>query len=128
MEEANAWDYERRLKQTLSKFNIQDLELKVGDLSGGQKKRLALAMLLLDEPELLLLDEPTNHLDVEMIEWLEKYLQQQKITLLMVTHDRYFLDRVCNHIIELEGGKLYHHKGNYSYFLEKRAEKKPPSI
>lgn len=123
MEEANAWDYERRLKQTLSKFNIHDLEQKVGDLSGGQKKRLALAMLLLDAPELLLLDEPTNHLDVEMIEWLEKYLQQQKITLLMVTHDRYFLDRVCNHILELEGGKLYHHKGNYPYFLEKRAER-----
>ena len=123
MDEANAWDYERRMQQVLSKFNIQDLSQKVGALSGGQKKRLALAMLLLDEPELLLLDEPTNHLDMEMIEWLEKYLQQQKITLLMVTHDRYFLDRVCNHILELEGGKLYHHKGNYGYFLEKREER-----
>ena len=121
MDEANAWDYERQMKQILSKFNIQDLSQKVGDLSGGQQKRLSLAMLLLDNPELLLLDEPTNHLDMDMIEWLEKYLQQQKITLLMVTHDRYFLDRVCNHILELEGGKLYHHRGNYAYFLEKRA-------
>ena len=123
MDETNAWDYERKMQQILSKFNITDLEQKVGDLSGGQKKRLSLAMLLLDDPELLLLDEPTNHLDVEMIEWLEKYLQQQKITLLMVTHDRYFLDRVCNHILEMEGGHLYHHKGNYAYFLEKREER-----
>ena len=123
MDEANAWDYERKMKQVLSKFNIDDISQKVSSLSGGQKKRVALAMLLLDEPELLLLDEPTNHLDIEMIEWLEKYLQQQKITLLMVTHDRYFLDRVCNHILELEGGKLYHHRGNYAYFLEKREER-----
>jgi ATP-binding cassette subfamily F protein uup len=123
MDETNAWDYERRIKQILSKFNINDLTQKVGSLSGGQKKRLALAMLLIDQPELLLLDEPTNHLDIEMIEWLEKYLQQQNVTFLMVTHDRYFLDRVCNHILELEGGKLYHHKGNYEYFLEKRAER-----
>jgi ABC transport system ATP-binding/permease protein len=123
MDESNAWDYERKMQQILSKFNIRDLEQKVGDLSGGQKKRLSLAILLLDDPELLLLDEPTNHLDVEMIEWLEKYLQQQKITLLMVTHDRYFLDRVCNHILELEDGHLYHHKGNYAYFLEKREER-----
>ena len=123
MDEANAWDYERQMKEILSKFNIQDLSQKVGDLSGGQQKRLSFAMLLLDNPELLLLDEPTNHLDMDMIEWLEKYLQQQKITLLMVTHDRYFLDRVCNHILELEGGKLYHHRGNYAYFLEKREER-----
>ncbi|HIA37748.1 MAG TPA: ABC-F family ATP-binding cassette domain-containing protein [Flavobacteriales bacterium] len=123
MDETKAWDYERKMKQVLSKFNIDDISQKVSSLSGGQKKRVALAMLLLDEPELLLLDEPTNHLDIEMIEWLEKYLQQQKITLLMVTHDRYFLDRVCNHILELEGGKLYHHRGNYAYFLEKREER-----
>ena len=92
-------------------------------LSGGQKKRLALALLLIDAPEMLLLDEPTNHLDIEMIEWLEDYLKNENITLLMITHDRYFLDRVCNHILELEDGKLYHHKGNYSYFLLKRDER-----
>lgn len=123
MDQYSAWDYKRRIEQILSKFNIIDLNQKVGDLSGGQKKRLALSLLLIDEADILLLDEPTNHLDVEMIEWLEKYLSQQKITLLMVTHDRYFLENVCNHILELENGQLYHHKGNYSYFLEKRKER-----
>ena len=123
MDKENAWDYERRSKQILSKFNILNFEQKVGDLSGGQKKRLAIALLLLENADILLLDEPTNHLDIAMIEWLEKYLQQQEITLLMVTHDRYFLERVCNNIIELEGGNLYHHKGNYAYFLEKRTER-----
>ena len=123
MEKANAWNFDNELKQILSKFKIVDLEAKVEMLSGGQKKRLALALLLIDAPDMLLLDEPTNHLDIEMIEWLEEYLKNQNITLLMITHDRYFLDRVCNHILELENGKLYHHKGNYSYFLVKRDER-----
>ena len=123
MEKANGWNFDNELKQILSKFKIVDLEAKVEMLSGGQKKRLALALLLIDAPDLLLLDEPTNHLDIEMIEWLEEYLKNQNITLLMITHDRYFLDRVCNHILELEDGKLYHHKGNYSYFLVKREER-----
>ena len=123
MEKANAWNFDNELKQILSKFKILDLNAKIEMLSGGQKKRLALALLLIDAPDMLLLDEPTNHLDIEMIEWLEEFLKNQKITLLMITHDRYFLDRVCNHILELEDGKLYHHKGNYSYFLVKRDER-----
>mgnify|MGYP001408745738 FL=1 len=123
MERFNGWNFDNQLKQILSKFKIVDLESKVEMLSGGQKKRLALALLLIDNPDMLLLDEPTNHLDIEMIEWLEEYLKNENITLLMITHDRYFLDRVCNHILELEDGKLYHHKGNYSYFLVKREER-----
>ena len=123
MDKANAWNFNNELNQILSRFKIDDLNQNLKDLSGGQRKRLSLAALIMDAPELLLLDEPTNHLDIEMIEWLEDFLKTQNITLLMITHDRYFLDRVCNHILELEDGKLYHHKGNYSYFLQKRAER-----
>lgn len=120
MEAKQAWDFETQYKQILSKLNLVDLEQKVGSLSGGQKRRLALASILLDNPDLLILDEPTNHLDLEMIEWLEDFFKKQNITLFMVTHDRYFLERVCNEIIELENGVLYNYKGNYSYYLEKR--------
>lgn len=123
MERLQAWNYDQRLKQLLTLFEITDLEQVIGTLSGGQRKRLALALVLLDEPELLLLDEPTNHLDIGMIEWLERYLSQANITLLMVTHDRYFLDRVCNNILELFHGELYHHKGNYAYYLRKSEER-----
>ncbi|SMO43195.1 ABC-F family ATP-binding cassette domain-containing protein [Fodinibius sediminis] len=123
MDAADAWDYEQRMEQILGKLNIHDLDQSIATLSGGQRKRVALAFVLLNDPDFLILDEPTNHLDVDMIEWLEEYLQNSSKTLLMVTHDRYFLDRVCNHIIELEDGKLYHHDGNYQYFLEKRAER-----
>ena len=123
MDANNAWDYDRRLKELLDRFKITDTERKVGELSGGQVKRLSLAITLLDTPDILLLDEPTNHLDIDIIEWLEEYLQTSTQTLLMVTHDRYFLDRVCNNILELTNGNIYHHRGNYSYFLEKRAER-----
>ncbi len=123
MDAANAWDFEQRMEQVLGKLNITNLNQSISTLSGGERKRVALAFVLLDNPDLLILDEPTNHLDVEMIEWLEAYLAKSNITLFMVTHDRYFLDRVCNHILEMDGGKLYHHKGNYSYFLQKRAER-----
>jgi len=118
----DGWDYDRKLKQLLDLFRITDTSQRISTLSGGEKKRLALAIVLLDEPDLLILDEPTNHLDIDMIEWLEGYLSTSKMTLLMVTHDRYFLDRVCNHIIELNRGQLYHYKGNYEYFLQKRSE------
>jgi ATP-binding cassette subfamily F protein uup len=118
----DGWDYDRKLKQLLNLFRITDTSQRISTLSGGEKKRLALAIVLLDEPDLLILDEPTNHLDIDMIEWLEGYLSTSKMTLLMVTHDRYFLDRVCNHIIELNRGQLYHYQGNYEYFLQKRAE------
>jgi len=123
MDRLDAWDYGRRLKQLLDLFRISDTRQKVSELSGGEKKRLALAMILLDKPDLLILDEPTNHLDIEMIEWLEQYLSQSSLTLLMVTHDRYFLDRVCNRIIELSQGKMYQYQGNYGLFLQKRAER-----
>ncbi|MFC4290775.1 ATP-binding cassette domain-containing protein, partial [Neobacillus cucumis] len=119
MEQKNAWDFETQYKQILFKLKLNDLQQKVSSLSGGQKKRLALAMILLEQPDLLILDEPTNHLDLEMIEWLEQHLKKANTTLFMVTHDRYFLDRVCNDILELDHGKIYRYKGNYSYYLEK---------
>ncbi|MGO2294962.1 MAG: ABC-F family ATP-binding cassette domain-containing protein [Psychroflexus halocasei] len=123
MEALQAWDFETTYKQILSKLKLDDLSQKVSDLSGGQRKRLALTNLILDRPDLLILDEPTNHLDLEMIEWLEDYLKSENLTLFMVTHDRYFLDRVCNHIIELDDQKLYSYKGNYAYYVEHRANR-----
>ncbi|MHC5202551.1 ABC-F family ATP-binding cassette domain-containing protein [Myroides sp. LJL119] len=123
MEIHNAWDFETQYKQILSKLKLDDLKLKVKALSGGQKKRLALAIILINRPDLLILDEPTNHLDLEMIEWLENYFAKENITLFMVTHDRFFLERVCNEIIELDNGKIYSYKGNYSYYLEKKEER-----
>ncbi len=120
MERFEAWDFETQYKQILFKLQLEDLKAKIGSLSGGQKKRIALANALLNRPDLLILDEPTNHLDLEMIEWLEQYFTKENITLFMVTHDRYFLERVCNEIIELENGQLYSYKGNYSYYLEKK--------
>ncbi|WP_142785562.1 ABC-F family ATP-binding cassette domain-containing protein [Changchengzhania lutea] len=120
MEQHQAWDFETQYKQILFKLKLEDLNAKVSTLSGGQKKRLALANALINKPDLLILDEPTNHLDLEMIEWLEAFFAKENITLFMVTHDRYFLERVCNEIIELDEGQLYSYKGNYSYYLEKR--------
>lgn len=118
-----AWDYETKAKQILSQLKITDFDVPVGQLSGGQRKRVALAGVLMQEPEFLILDEPTNHLDLEMIEWLEEFLYKSKSTLLMVTHDRYFLDRVCNEIIEMDDNQIYTYKGNYTYYLEKREER-----
>ncbi|AOW17481.1 ABC transporter [Polaribacter vadi] len=123
MDQHNAWDFETQYRQILSKLKLEDLSLKVGSLSGGQKKRLSLAIVLINKPDLLILDEPTNHLDLEMIEWLEAYFAKEKITLFMVTHDRYFLERVCDEILELDEGKIYKYKGNYSYYLQNKEER-----
>lgn len=123
MDSAHAWDYESDMKQVLGKLKINNLDQKISQLSGGQKKRIALADTLIEQPDLLILDEPTNHLDTEMIEWLENYLKNTRTTLLMVTHDRYFLDNVCNFIIEIDDNKIYNYNGNYSYYLQKREER-----
>ena len=123
MELFQAWDFETQYKQILSKLTLDKIDQKVSELSGGQKKRLSLANALINRPDLLILDEPTNHLDLEMIEWLESFFAKENITLFMVTHDRYFLERVCNEIIELDQGELHNYKGNYSYYLEKRKDR-----
>ena len=123
MDRLGAWDYENRAKQVLSMLKINDFAQPVTELSGGQKKRVALAAVLIEQPDLMILDEPTNHLDIEMVEWLEDYLSRMTGSLLMVTHDRYFLDNVCNEIIEIDDEQVYRYKGNYSYFLQKREER-----
>ena len=123
MDASVAWDYEERFKQILTQLKITDYQQPVKELSGGQVKRVALARLLIDEPQMLILDEPTNHLDIDMIEWLENYLQRSRVTLLMVTHDRYFLDNICNRILEMDQHSIFSYNGNYNYYLEKRAER-----
>lgn len=123
MDRLDAWDYEHRAKQVLDKLKITRFNQPVGELSGGQKKRIALAAVLIEQPDLMILDEPTNHLDMAMVEWLEEYLSRLSGSLLMVTHDRYFLDNVCNEIIEIDDNTIYHYKGNYSYFLQRREER-----
>lgn len=123
MDAAGAWDYEDRLKQLLTQLHITDLNAQISTLSGGQRKRVALARVVLDEPDLIILDEPTNHLDIQIIEWLENYLKRSRVTLLMVTHDRYFLDRVCNKIIEIDRQQIYSYDGNYDYYLRRRQER-----
>src|ERR1017187_9243415 len=123
MDSLQAWDYEARVKQILGKLGIHHLSQKIKELSGGQRKRVSMARVLIEEPELLIMDEPTNHLDLQMIEWLEDYLIDLNKTILLVTHDRYFLENVCNEIVELDRKKLYTYKGNYSYFIEKKQER-----
>lgn len=123
MDRLDAWDYEHRAKQVLDKLKITRFNQPVGELSGGQKKRIALAAVLIEQPDLMILDEPTNHLDMAMVEWLEEYLSRLSGSLLMVTHDRYFLDNVCNEIIEIDDNTIYRYKGNYSYFLQRREER-----
>lgn len=123
MDTFEAWDFEDKLKQLLTQLKINDLNAKIKTLSGGQRKRVAIAQLLLENPDLIILDEPTNHLDIEIIEWLENYLTRSRITLLMVTHDRYFLDRICNKIIEIDNKQIYTYEGNYDYYLRRRRER-----
>lgn len=123
MDNSHAWDYEERFKQILTQLKIDNYHQPVGELSGGQVKRVALAKILIDEPQFLILDEPTNHLDIDMIEWLENYLRRSTMTLLMVTHDRYFLDNICTRIMELDQQEIFTYDGNYNYYLEKRAER-----
>ena len=123
MDNAHAWDYEDRFKQILTQLHITDFRQQISQLSGGQVKRVALAKILIAEPQLLILDEPTNHLDIDIIEWLEDYLTRSRTTLLMVTHDRYFLDKICNRIVEIDGQLAFNYAGNYDYYLEKRAER-----
>lgn len=123
MDRLDAWDYETRAKQILERLKISHFDQPVKELSGGQKKRIALAAILIEQPELIILDEPTNHLDIEMVEWLEDFLTRTNSSLLMVTHDRYFLDNVCNEIIEIDNNTIYRYKGNYSYFLQRREER-----
>ncbi|MFA6769647.1 MAG: ABC-F family ATP-binding cassette domain-containing protein [Bacteroidales bacterium] len=123
MDRVEGWQYEQKIKQVLSGLKIENLDQKMKELSGGQKKRIALAKMMINEAGFIIMDEPTNHLDLEIIEYLEEYLKRSRISILMVTHDRYFLDRVCNKIVELESGQLYTYNGNYSYFLERREER-----
>lgn len=123
MDLASAWDYEERFKQILSQLKIDNFKQRISELSGGQTKRVALAKILISNPQFLILDEPTNHLDIDMIEWLEAYLSRSRMTILMVTHDRYFLDKICSKILELDQKSIYGYDGNYNYYLEKRAER-----
>jgi ABC transport system ATP-binding/permease protein len=123
MDSLGAWDFESRIKEVLGRLKISDINQKVFELSGGQRKRLALAKVLIDDTDLMILDEPTNHLDIEMIEWLEEYLAKQNLSILLVSHDRYFLDNVCDEIMELETSNMFRYKGNYSYYLEKKQER-----
>ncbi len=123
MDGLNAWDFETRIKEVLSRLKIDNIRQPVGELSGGQRKRLALAKALIEDTDLMILDEPTNHLDIEMIEWLEEFLSKQNLSIILVTHDRYFLDNICDDIIEIDSGGLYRYRGNYSYFLEKKQER-----
>lgn len=123
MDATDAWSYENRIKEILFRLDIKDFDKPLGSFSGGERKKIALSKVLIDDTDLLILDEPTNHLDINMIEWLEEFLSKQSLSILMVTHDRYFLDKVCGDILELENGAMYHYRGTYDYYLEKRAER-----